>query len=391
MTPAFLSLSLAVLAYFVADGVTLPVTPLYVAGPLGGDNTSIGIAIGAFSVTALVLRPFAGRLADVRGRRLMIIIGAALFAVGMIGHLAATSIPLLVVMRLILGCGEAFLFVSALAAASDLAPDDRRGEAISLISLSLYLGIAVGPFIGEWILGEDRFAAVWIAAAVLALVAVWLALRMPETLAAADRDAARTAAEDCGRGPAPIIHPGAIMPGLVLLTGAAGMGGFVTFTTRYARDIGLETSWPVFLLFATIVLGIRGFAPWLPDRLGHRRAAYVALTFGGIGLVTIGVWASPLGLFAGAAVFAFGGSFAFPALAALVTDTVPRAERGAALGTFSAFLDLAFGAGPILLGVVADAAGYGRMFIVAATLAGVGLIILRLTRPRERAVIATAG
>jgi MFS family permease len=168
------------------------------------------------------------------------------------------------------------------------------------------------------------------------------------------------------------------------------MAGFVTFTTRYARDIGLETSWPVFLLFAAIVLGIRGFAPWLPDRLGHRRAAYVALTFGAIGLVTIGTWASPLGLFAGAAVFAFGASFAFPALAALVTDTVPRAERGAALGTFSAVLDLAFGTGPIVLGVVADAAGYGRMFLVAAALAGVGLIVLRLTRPRDRPALAPA-
>ena len=392
MTGAFLALAVAVLVYFIADGMTLPVTPRYVAGPLAGDDVAVGVAIGAFSATALILRPWAGRISDRRGRRPLILAGIALFALGMLGHLVATSLPVLVFMRLILGSGEAFLFVGALSAASDLAPEERRGEAISLISLSLYLGVAVGPFIGEAILGDGRYAAVWVASAAIAGLAILLALRMPETVSADQR---RQAIEDAGtpaqRGLRAVVHPAGLLPGLVLLASTAGMGGYFSFTTRYAtNDLGLDVSWPVFALFAAIVIGFRSSMPWMPDRLGHRTAAYTALIFDTIGLATIALWATPVGLFVGTAIFAFGVCFAFPALSAMVTGSVPRAERGAALGTFSAFLDLAFGVGPVALGVVATLAGYGPMYLVAAGIAAAGLGLLRLTRPRAAVIAGTA-
>ena len=64
----------------------------------------------------------------------------------------------------LLGVGEAFFFVAAVAAISDMAPPERRGEAINIGSLSLYLGLAIGPFLGETILAASGFTAVWIAA-----------------------------------------------------------------------------------------------------------------------------------------------------------------------------------------------------------------------------------
>jgi MFS family permease len=386
LTGGFLALGVAVLAYFIADGMTLPVTPRFVAGPLGGDDVAVGVAMGSFSATALVLRPLAGRLSDRRGRRPLILLGAGLFALGMLGHLVATSLPLLILMRLVLGSAEALLFVAALSAATDLAPDERRGEAVSYISLSLYLGIAIGPFIGEAILGEGRYAAVWIAAAATAGLAMLIGWRVPETLSVDDR---REALADgaAAAGIRRFVHPTGLIPGLVLLASTAGMGGFFSFTTRYATiDLGMTVSWPAFLLFAGIVIGFRSLMPWMPDRLGHRTAAHVALIFDAIGLAIIALWAAPAGLFIGAAIFAFGVSFAFPALSAMVAGSVPRAERGAALGTFSAFVDVAFGVGPVVLGLVAQAAGYGPMYASAAAIAASGLVLLWFTRPR--AVVA---
>jgi MFS family permease len=137
LTPAFLAVSLASLAYFIADGITIPILQTFVVGPLGGDRVAVGIAYGAFSLTALILRPLAGSFSDRRGRRPLIVGGAALFAVGVLGHLVATTVPILVVMRLVMGAGEAFVFVGVLSAASDLAPEGRRGEAISYFSSRL--------------------------------------------------------------------------------------------------------------------------------------------------------------------------------------------------------------------------------------------------------------
>ena len=75
-TPAFIALTLADLAYFTAAGLLVLATPLFASGPLGADAVGVGIAVGAFSVTALVLRPWAGRESDRRGRRPLLVAGA---------------------------------------------------------------------------------------------------------------------------------------------------------------------------------------------------------------------------------------------------------------------------------------------------------------------------
>ena len=105
MTPAFAALSLAVLAFFVSGGIFLPTTPRFTIGPLGGDDIAVGIVVGAFSISSILMRPFAGRLADRRGRRLGLIAGAIVTVVAALGHLLATDVPTLIVMRLLLGDG----------------------------------------------------------------------------------------------------------------------------------------------------------------------------------------------------------------------------------------------------------------------------------------------
>jgi hypothetical protein len=67
MTPAFVALTISDLAYFTATGVLIAVTPLFATGPLGAGEAGVGIAMGSFSVTTLLLRPWAGRWSDRRG------------------------------------------------------------------------------------------------------------------------------------------------------------------------------------------------------------------------------------------------------------------------------------------------------------------------------------
>src|SRR5919205_2968840 len=156
-TAAFVALTLSDLAYFVAGGVLIAVTPFFVAGPLGGGPAAVGVAVGAFSVTTLILRPLAGRWTDRHGRRPLLIGGALLFAVLVLGHVVVTHLAWLVVLRLLLGVAEALYFVAGFAALADLAPAGRAGEALSYNSLALYLGLATGPMIGQALLGQGGF------------------------------------------------------------------------------------------------------------------------------------------------------------------------------------------------------------------------------------------
>jgi len=64
----------------VAVGAVLPVLPRFVHGPLDSGNVAVGIVIGSYAITGLLLRPFAGRLADHRGRKPTVLIGSVLVA-----------------------------------------------------------------------------------------------------------------------------------------------------------------------------------------------------------------------------------------------------------------------------------------------------------------------
>jgi MFS family permease len=374
VTRPFLIVATATLVYFLAGGITLPVTPRYVVGPLGGDPAAAGIAIGAFSLSAVFLRPWTGRLADRRGRQPLLVGGAAIFALAMLGHLVAVSLPILVLLRVLMGVAEAFMFVAALAVVSDLAPDERRGEAISFFSLSLYLGLAFGPLIGELLLGDGRYPLVWVTAAAFAAIAALLGLRIPETRPPADDT------EVAAQGWRRFVHPAGLLPGAVLLFGGVGLAGFLSFVALHSDAMQMGGSRYVFLLYAGIVLSVRLFGARLPDILGGRRASTIAFVLAAVGLAVIGAWTTPAGLYVGAAIFALGTGFTFPGLSKLTVDGAPASERGAVLGTFTAFLDIAFGIGPVAFGAIAAAGGFPLAFLAGSLLSLAGLVLLLVSR-----------
>src|SRR5436305_9437425 len=98
------------LSGFVATGAALPVLPQFVRGPLHAGDVAVGVVMGAFAVSAVLARPFAGRLADRRGRRPVLAAGAALCSIGGGLLLVASSVVAVVITRLIVGAGEGLLF-----------------------------------------------------------------------------------------------------------------------------------------------------------------------------------------------------------------------------------------------------------------------------------------
>jgi MFS family permease len=379
-TRDFATLSMAVLVFFVAGGILLPVTPLYTQEVLLGDRIAVGIVSGAFAVASLLMRPFSGRLSDRRGRRIALLVGAAISVVAAAGHLAATTLPLLIVMRIALGAGEALFFVAGLAAATDLAPDKRRGEAISLVSLSLYLGIAIGPLLGEVLLDASGYATVWIVTAALYVASVGLSWVVPETLQ-------RTPEPADGPPPKhPLIHPRGVVPGLLALCGVWGMGPFFAFVPLMAADLGLGSSAPFLGVFAIVVVVLRFFGATLPDRIGAASLTGTALIATAVGLVVSGLAVGRVvpvseGLFLGTILFGGGVAFTMPAIMAMAVVGVRPDERGAVVGTAGLFVDAAFGLSPAVLGFIATLTDYPATFLVSAVIAAIGAAYLLIRRP----------
>ena len=110
----------------------------------------------------------------------------------------------------------------------------------------------------------------------------------------------------------------------------------------------------------------------LPDRVPPFRLGAVALALCAAGLAVAGGFGSVPGLVIGTALLAIGVAFTTPAVFAAIFARVPASERGAASGTASLFIDLGFGGGPMLLGIVAGSAGIPAAFLVGALVAAVG-------------------
>jgi MFS family permease len=361
---------------FLAIGMLLPVLPLYARGPLGVGDIGVGLAVGMSSPMALIAQPFAGRFGDRHGRRVLMVAGALLMAIAVAGYTLADTLAALIALRVLTGVGEALVFVGSGTIVADIAPFDRRGEALSIYTIGFWGGLALGPIAGEALLGDDRFDLVWLTAAACALIAVLVGLAIPETRP-------ETTEPSSGK----LLHPAAIRPGLVLVAAVLGFAGFYTFLALYAREIGLDGVGSVAFLLAVVIVGIRIIGRRLPDRLGPKRASSLALVLLAIGLVIVGLWNTQAGLFIGATVFAVGQALAFPSLMTLAVQDAPPADRSSVVGTFTAFADVGFAVGAVSLGVVANAAGYEGVFLAAAAASLAGLFVLA-RMPRSAGVQA---
>jgi predicted MFS family arabinose efflux permease len=384
-TRRFTVLAIASLAYFTSAGMLLPALPRYVEGPLGGGNVAVGVVFGAFSVSAVLLRPAAGVFGDRRGRRPLMLGGAAVAAVSVLLYGLASSAAVLIGLRLVTGAGEALFFVGMATAFTDLAPPERRGEAMSLASLAIYLGIGLGPVLAEAVLARGGFSAVWVATAAVAALATALVSRVEET---------RPDGAEVEPAPGRLVHPAGLLPGMVLLASIVGMAGFLAFMPLHVLDVGLGGSGPLLLLFAGVVVVIRSAGARLPDRLGPGRAIRAALTLSVVGLSLVGVWHGPVGLVLGTIVLAVGIALLTPSVFALAVAGVPASERGQVMATTSAFIDIAFGVGPVTMGLVGAGLGRPAVFLTGAVVAAGGLVLVAAThlgrRPAPRAGFAPA-
>lgn len=356
----------ATTAVFASFGILVVALPLYIRDELGRSDLGVGIAIGAASIGAIIAGPLAGRLADRHGRRLFLFGGGATMLVGYLALALEPSFAAVVALRIVAGAGESAFVVAAYTMATDVTPSGRHGEAMSLITTGSYVGLAIGPIVGDLAVDQQGFALAWLLAAAAVGLAGVIALAVRETRPARDEELS----------PGLLPPRSALLPGVVLLLALLGFGGFNAFAVLHAREIGVERPGLVFLVFAGVVILVRLFGRTLPDRLGARVAASTACAAVAAGLVIVAAWQAPAGLFIGTAVFAVGQAFAYPAIALLAMSRSTAAERSAAVGAVIAFVDVALVTGAFLLGIAAEFAGYGAVFLFGAVSAAGGLVLL---------------
>ncbi|MED1744062.1 MULTISPECIES: MFS transporter [Brevibacillus] len=172
-------------------GLIIPVLPKFML-EFGASGTALGYLVAAFGLTQFICSPIAGEFSDKYGRKRMIVIGLAAFALSQLIFALADQMWLLYLSRLIGGMGAAFMIPSMMAYVADITSVEARGKGMGLLGASMSLGFVIGPGIGGFLAEYGLRVPFYVSAAVACFATLASFVFLRETLSMEDQLAARS-------------------------------------------------------------------------------------------------------------------------------------------------------------------------------------------------------
>jgi MFS family permease len=362
----------ATFACYLVIGIPFATLPGYIHVQLGYGPVMAGLAISVQYIATLLTRPHAGHMADAIGAKTTVLYGltgCAASGVLLIGaaftdHMAWLSLLYLLASRLVLGFGESCVATGAIAWGIGRVGPAHTAQVMSWNGIATYGAIAVGAPLGVVVERTGGFAAAG-ATTVAISAAGWL-------YASTRRPAAviKGARLPFGRVLTCILPYGA---GLAL--GSVGFGAIAAFVALFFASHHWTNAAEALAAFGLCFVGVRLIFFKTIERFGGFRVAMVSFSVECAGLLLL--FRADSSLLALVAAALTGGGFAliFPSLGVEAIARMPSQSRGAALGAYAAFLDLALGVtGPVMGGLVA-AHGYPAAFLTVGAAAAAGALL----------------
>ena len=371
ITLKFFLILVAAFSFFMGVGMTLPILPVFVHQELAGSDVEIGLVVAVQAVSAILARPWVTPRINRYGA-VPVILGATLLgAVSLAVMPLSPNVAILIVLRLALGAAQAGMMVAMLSAVMAWVSEFRRAEGASVFSIAPYIGLAMGPVIGQLIYNSYGYVAAFGTAGAIAFLGSLPVI----TLRASDIRVADPALLE-GESKPPAFYLPAILPGTVLALGIVGMVGMNAFLPLYAPTLGYSQVQWMFFFYSAIVLSVRLFGRRVPDRVGPRVTGISATVAIVIGLLIMAITPGWMGLYLGIVPLAIGIALQYPGLMALVLSNVNDRTRPSAISTFTMFFDIAQGLGGLVVGLAAALGGYRAVFGAGAVCSLVGLVVL---------------
>ena len=337
---------------------------------LGGDLRQVGFVMGFGAFLGLVLRPWIAQWMNRLGARTMWAVGYGVFAISSLSNMLLDEVSLgILACRSGLVLGAAIVFTSGLTYVSQIAPSTRRAEAIGILGVGGFLGMLVGPFLGDLFLGSpDRqhadFALFFAVAAIANLIplVILVFIRPPAKSRSAVTIRLSEFVDNVRR-----FWPGSIV--LVDLAFGVCMCGPFAFLASYVdreplRFERFSVIGVFFLFYAGPAILIRVFGRHLPQRFSTHRVLIVGGCLMSLGMFFFGVVSTDHSwLIALPAVLAGSGhGLMFHTMTALTLETFPTDVRGTGSTLALMMLDLGTIGGAPLLGQIGERLGFPALF-----------------------------
>lgn len=346
--------------FFVVLGfqMTLPTIPIFVK-ELGGSDQLIGLIVGAFTFSALLFRPYAGKALETKGRQIVYLFGLSVFVVSVGSYAFITSIAVLLFMRVVQGIGFGFSSTATGTIATDLIPPSRRGEGMGYFGVSGNIAMALGPALGLSLVGKISFTYLFLICAVCGIIALLLALKIRYKKVEESPHKTINIKFD-------FFEKTAIKPSVLLLFITFTFGGIASFLPLYAAQKDVAGMEFYFLVYALFVIVSRTFSGRIYDTKGHQYVFPPGVIMILMAMLLLAWLPNTFVLIFAAAIYGLGFGSVQPALQAWAVSAAPNNRKGMANATFFASFDFGVGIGAMIFGVLASSFGYKVIYLTAA-------------------------
>jgi predicted MFS family arabinose efflux permease len=355
----------------------LPIFAIYAETLEGGkDHTMIGLALGAYGLTQVLLQLPFGMASDKYGRKKVIYVGLVLFVIGSIVAAMGTDIITVIIGRAIQGAGAVSAVVTALVA--DLTREEHRTKAMAMIGgtigITFALSLVAGPLLNQWIGVPGIF---WMTA-ILSLLAMGVVkFLVPDPINSHFHSDAQTAPNKIKD----VLSDTQLLRlnfGTFCLHGAQmAMFIVVPFALKETSGMSENQHWIVYLpvLIASFVL-------MLPAIIyAEKRAKLKPVFIGAVALMLFAqlMFAETIHLFWGVVISLLIYFTAFNMLEAslpsLISKMAPAAYKGTAIGVHNTAQSFGVFLGAVVGGYLSSRYGFSAVFVFCASLMGIWLLL----------------
>jgi len=376
MTRPVILLTLVAFAALSGFQLLLSVVPLY-ADEAGGGSSGAGLATAAFMLSTVLAQIQMPRVLGRYGYPKALAGGLLFLGVPAFFYAYAQTVAAILAVTLVRGVGFGIITVVFAALIVELAPPDRRGEALGLLGVAITLPTIFCNPLGLWTVDRFGYEVVFAlggAAPLLGLVGT-LGIRSAAPSGTVEEGAA--AGFFAGLRRAPLLR-------IFLLFATTTMAGgvIITFLPLAVPGSGVFSAASALLLIGVTSTASR----WWAGRFGDRRDPRLLLA-PGLLLCALGVATLPPGgvvLVGGAVMFGVGFGLLQNATLILMMERVSKSEYGLGSTLWNAAFDAGTGVGAFAFGFVISAVGYSWSFSICSGLLASALVLVLLDRFRSR-------
>ncbi len=351
----------------------------HVLSQYGTSLSVAGLSSGIMVIGCLVGRFLGGYLFSILGGKKLLFFGLFTFFISFALALLLTNLPGVFLARFVTGFGEGVSVTATGTIAAWVIPRECKGFGISIFSLSVVLGLALGPFFGILLINRIPYQSLMLCLLAMSFV-LWLSALLLKDIVLARK--IHRKATDLYAYMDPRVIPFSIVICLIFMS----YGCIQIFLASYAAERGLtETASFFFLFYGIAAIASRPFTGRKFDKSGENVILYPLFAITIAGLLILAAAHSSLSLLLAGFLCGVGyGNFQSIGQAVAVCLVTPT-RYAQATSTFFTFMDFGIGIGPYLFGFVVAAYGYGAMFIFLAVILFMSLILYYLLHGRKMA------